>query len=421
MRQILRHRPLQFVVLANMISMVGSGMNAAAVIWHMLQMTHSEVTLGKLLVLQTVPALLLLPFSGVIIDREDRRHLIMLLDFGRGVLILGVAIIALRGQVQLWHLYLMNTLVAAGFWLFWPTVTALIQELTPGAEFVRSNTLLLAGVQGGWLIAGSIVGFLYNHIGLGWILVIDFATYVVSFLCYLMVRKGRVTVQPIANPESVASTPLGAWDKYWHELKEGIVYLRTRPQVILLGTSWALFLGAMMTQGAVTAPLSDRILHGGAVGYGWLNGGWGVGAFLTVFYSPALIARWKPRRAAGYSLGVLALFIFLSPYSRFVWVAVALYIVMGSGRGLGGTALSSEMMELVPKHFMGRVQNTFYLAGTVLQLLLSIAVAAVAHRYSLSAAFAMIAFVYAVACVSAILPDAASLPEPIAMAEAAGE
>src|SRR5436305_4852828 len=104
MRRILRDRPLLFVMVANMVSMLGSGMNAAAVIWHVLQMTHSEVTLGKLLVLQTIPALLLLPFSGVIIDREDRRHLIMLLDFGRGMLILGVAVIALRGQVQLWHL-----------------------------------------------------------------------------------------------------------------------------------------------------------------------------------------------------------------------------------------------------------------------------------------------------------------------------
>ena len=48
----------------------------------------------------------------------------------------------------------MNTLVAAGFWMFWPTITALIQELTPGEEFVHSNTFLLAGIQGGWLLAG---------------------------------------------------------------------------------------------------------------------------------------------------------------------------------------------------------------------------------------------------------------------------
>src|SRR3989454_4617326 len=38
-----------------------------------------------------------------------------------------------------WQLYLMNTLVAAGFWMFWPTITALIQELTPEGEFIKSN------------------------------------------------------------------------------------------------------------------------------------------------------------------------------------------------------------------------------------------------------------------------------------------
>ena len=84
----------------------------------------------------------------------------------------------------------MNTLVAAGFWMFWPTITALIQELTPEGQFIQSNTFLLAGVQGGFLIAGAIVGFIYDHIGLGGVLMLDVSTYVVSFLCYFAVRKG---------------------------------------------------------------------------------------------------------------------------------------------------------------------------------------------------------------------------------------
>jgi hypothetical protein len=53
-----------------------------------------------------------------------------------------VAILAFRHRAQVWELYLMNTLVAAGFWMFWPTITALIQELTPEGEFVQSNTFL---------------------------------------------------------------------------------------------------------------------------------------------------------------------------------------------------------------------------------------------------------------------------------------
>src|SRR5207302_5350715 len=157
---------------ANAVSMLGSGMNSAAVAGFILQATHSEMALGPLAVLQTIPAMLMLPFTGVIIDREDRRRLIMMLDAARAIVILVVAILAIRGHVKVCQLYLMNTLVAAGFWMFWPTITALIQELTPEGQFVQANTFLLAGIQGGWLIAGSVVGFMYNHIGLGGVLLI---------------------------------------------------------------------------------------------------------------------------------------------------------------------------------------------------------------------------------------------------------
>src|SRR6202163_3870424 len=174
MRAILGQRPLRFVFAANVISMLGSGMNSAAVAWYILQATHSEVALGTFAVLQTIPAILLLPFTGVMIDREDRRRLVMMLDAARAVIILVVAVLAFTGKVKVWQLYVMNTLVAAGFWMFWPTITALIQELTPGEEFVDANTFLLAGIQGGGLMAGSVVGLFYNHIGLGGVLLIDF-------------------------------------------------------------------------------------------------------------------------------------------------------------------------------------------------------------------------------------------------------
>ncbi|PYY17328.1 MAG: hypothetical protein DMG60_12070 [Acidobacteria bacterium] len=124
MRTIFRQRGLRLIFIANLISMLGSGMNTAAVVWYILQVTHSEMALGTVVILQTIPALLMLPFTGVIIDREDRRHLVMFLDGSRGLVILVVAVLTLAGKVRLWELYLMNTLVAAGFWMFWPSVTA---------------------------------------------------------------------------------------------------------------------------------------------------------------------------------------------------------------------------------------------------------------------------------------------------------
>src|SRR5499427_10505232 len=102
MRNILQHRGLRLIFAANLISMIGSGMNSAGVTWYLLQATHSEMALGTLLMLQTIPALMMLPFTGVVIDREDRRRLLMLLDAARGLVILWVAVQAWRGQAALW-------------------------------------------------------------------------------------------------------------------------------------------------------------------------------------------------------------------------------------------------------------------------------------------------------------------------------
>ena len=407
MRAILQRRPLRYVFAANMISMLGSGMNAAAVAWYILQATHSEMALGTFAVLQTLPAMLMLPFTGVLIDREDRRRLVMMLDATRALVIVIVAVLAFAGKVKVWELYLMNTLVAAGFWMFWPTITALIQELTPGEEFVHANTFLLAGIQGGWLIAGSIVGFVYNHIGLGGVLLIDVSTYLVSFLCYFAVRKGRQIVPRPAELHAEIVAAESAFQRFVREMSEGFQFVRGNRNLILLGTCWALFLGAMLTAVVVTAPLSDHVFHAGAVGYGWLNMGWGIGAFLSALYAPQFIAWVGTRRSISVSMAALALCMIIAPFSPWLAVAVAVYGIMGSGRGLSGVAINTSIMELVPKHFMGRVQNTFYFVGTGLQIALGFLVGAVA-QYKLTAGFAIIGLVYGVAFISASWPAAVS-------------
>src|SRR5690349_15608937 len=227
---------MRLIFAANLISMIGSGMNSAGVTWYVLQKTHSEMALGTLLMLQTIPALLMLPFTGVVIDREDRRRLVMVLDAARGLIILVVALLAYHGLAKLWEVYLMSILVAAGFWMFWPTINALIQELSPESHYDHANSFLLAGVQGGWLIAGSIVGFVYNSIGLSGILFIDFASYVLSFTCYLFIRKGRHVVMPAtAEGSDNVVQHESAFGRFLHELREGVGYVQQRPRLLLVG------------------------------------------------------------------------------------------------------------------------------------------------------------------------------------------
>lgn len=415
MRSILQKRSLRFVFAANVISMLGSGMNSAAVAWTILQRTHSEMALGTFAALQTIPAMLMLPFTGVLIDREDRRRLVMWLDASRALVIFVVMVLAFLHRVQVWQLYLMNTLVAAGFWMFWPTITALIQELTPDGEFVQSNTFLLAGIQGGWLIAGAVVGFVYEHIGLGGVLLIDVSTYVVSFSCYLAVRQGRHVVPRALELRHDIAAAESAAARFLREMREGLDFLRGHRSVVFLGTSWALFLGAMMTGVVVTAPLSERVFHAGATGYGWLNGGWAVGAFGSAMFAPALIARVGARSSIALAMLILTISMALSPFSPRLALAVLLYGLMGSARGVSGVAMNTSLMEQVPKQFMGRVQNSFYFFGTFLQITLGLSVGWIASRVSLAAGFGVIAGVYAVAFGSACWP----LPAPKAVAAVA--
>src|ERR1700691_2386166 len=103
MHSVLQKRSLRFVFAANVISMLGSGMNSAAVAWTILQRTHSEMALGTFAALQTIPAMLMLPFTGVLIDREDRRRLVMWLDASRAIIILTVAILAFQHRVDFWQ------------------------------------------------------------------------------------------------------------------------------------------------------------------------------------------------------------------------------------------------------------------------------------------------------------------------------
>jgi MFS family permease len=174
------------------------------------------------------------------------------------------------------------------------------------------------------------------------------------------------------------------------------------------------FCATMVTGIVVTPSLSDRVFHAGAKGYGWLNAGWGTGAFVSALYAPQIISLIGGRRAIAFSMAILSVCMAFAPISGFLVLAIVTYFAMGSARGVGGVAMNTNLMEMVPRHLMGRVQNTFYFFGTFLQLVLAICVGAVAQKVSLVVAFAILASVYALSFVAASWPVEARVKEEIA-------
>ena len=278
-----------------------------------------------------------------------------------------MTVLAFLHRVQVWELYLMNTLVAAGFWMFWPTITALIQELTPEGEFVQSNTFLLAGIQGGWLIAGAIVGFVYEHIGLGGVLLIDVSTYVVSFSCYFAVRQGRHVVPravELRHDLEAAETAVG---RFLREMREGLVFLREHPQRRLFGDEL----------GSVPGRDDDRSRGHGAAQRSRLScrrhGLWmaerrmGRGrVHERALCSRADCSRGIARVRLRLSMLLLTLTMAFSPFSPWLALAVLLYGLMGSARGVSGVAMNTSLMEQVPPHVHGTRPEHFLFLWHVL-------------------------------------------------------
>lgn len=412
-------RGFRYFFFAMFISLFGSGMNFAGVSWHILALTHSTVKVSYQVIVATGPGLLIPFIGGVLIDRYDRRYLGILLDFARGIAVLATAYVAWRGHLELWHLYLITFITGAGSAMYWANVNSLVQEVMPESQFTGANAAVLVGVQTGMLFAGALVGFIYDRAGIAGILLIDGLTYFVSAWCLYQVRSGYVSprdhltkyprefsttteataeaLESGGNPE-VAEAGLSL--AVYSDLKEGFAYLREQPTVRALGVTHSILMAGVVSANVLLVAVAADLLHAGARGLGFLEGGWGLGAIVG-----GLLASQLPQRLrmtfyalalAGLALGHLAM-----PFITFLVAAVILQILFGFFRALSGVIAQASLMTIVPRHFMGRTQSAIAVLTTVLQLIMSFALGWLSQQLSLFAGFTLLALIYAFGTLSA--------------------
>lgn len=388
MLSLLRQRKYRIILAANFISLFGSGLSHAGMIWYVLERTRSESAVALLVAVITVPSLFFLPFTGLLIDRVDRRHLAMVLDVGRGAVVAALAASAWSGHLRLWQLYAMGVLLGIGVFIYWPTLSALIQEMVEGRETVQVNALLMGAAQGGWMIAGTLVGLLYGSYGLAGVLTVDALSYAVSAFLYFRLRRGKnLAYRKQHEGETVGS--------FAHELAGGLRYTLGHKPVLIVGTTAALFQAAMMSQNVLTAPLNDKLLRSGAVGFGLCNAGWSLGAILASGAAgSAFRGETRAVQALWLALSLTGAACLVLPFSQVLAVAVLLYFLMGGGRGLAGVAIGTAMMQEVPRHVMGRTQNLFTCAGILLQLLMTFGVGWLAEHVHLATGFLLVGGAY---------------------------
>ncbi len=405
-------RGFRYFFVAMFISLFGSGLNFTAVSWYILSATHSTVKVSLQVIVVTLPGLLIPFLGGVLIDRLDRRYLGVLLDFARGIVVLGAAYIAWRGHLELWHLYAMTLITGIGSAMYWATVNSLAQEVIPPSQFTGANAAVLVGVQSGMLAAGALVGFIYDWAGIAGILAIDGATYFVSAFCLYQMRRGYVsprqrpaypreyseateaTADALETGENPEVAEAGLSLAVYADLKEGFVYLRQEPQVRALGITHAAMMAGVVSANVLLVALANDILHAGARGLGFLEAGWAIGAITGGLLASQLPHRLRMTLYVAAIVGLASGHLVI-PFVSFLVGAVTLQAIFGFCRALSGVVAQSSLMSIVPRHFMGRTQSAIAILTTALQLLMSFALGWIAQRINIFAGFALLALMYA--------------------------
>jgi MFS family permease len=179
---------LTIVLAGQAVSILASGMTGFALSIWVFQQTSSATSLGIMTSAFTLPYLLIIPLAGVLVDRYNRKLMMMVSDLAAGLGSLTILILLATGHLQVWHFYLVNILIGLGNAFQWPAYSAAITTMVPKEQYGRANGMMSFVQAGPSAVAPLLAGALLPVIGLKGILLIDIATFVLAIGALLMVH-----------------------------------------------------------------------------------------------------------------------------------------------------------------------------------------------------------------------------------------
>jgi MFS family permease len=171
----------------------------ALTIW-MYQETGSATALGVMNTAFLVPFLLLSPFAGAMVDRYNRRLMMMISDLTAVTAAVGILILHLAGLLQIWHLYVAAMINGLGNTFQWPAYSAAISTMVPKQHYSRANGMLSLVKSGPQVLAPILAGLLLPVIRLLGVLTLDVMTFCVAIGTLLLVH----IPQPVKTAEGQA-------------------------------------------------------------------------------------------------------------------------------------------------------------------------------------------------------------------------
>jgi MFS family permease len=348
-RELLADRSVSTFLVASAASSIGMFLQAAALGKQLFDITDSELALGLLGLVEFLPALILLPFTGSVADRFDRRRVAAIGLSAEVLTSVAFCVYAASDPTSGMPLFLIAAVFGTARAFVAPSVRSLPPLLAPESGLPRLIALYAATWQFGMIAGPASSGFLYD--------VDPVVPYLAAAGCFLV---SAVAVTTLRLKRDQQRTP-SAERPTLHHAFEGLRFIRSRP--VLLGAI-ALDLFAVLFGGAVALlpAIAEERLGVGNVGYGWLRAAPGIGAVALT----ALLAVRPVRRHVGTTLLIsVGLFgaatVVFGLTTSYVVAFVALLVL--SGADAVSVFIRATLVPLVtPDRMRGRVaavENVF--------------------------------------------------------------
>lgn len=364
----LRHRNFRLFFTGQSISLIGTWMTRIATSWLVYRLTGSALLLGFVSFAGQIPTFLLAPFAGVLVDRINRRNLLVWTQVLAGVQSLAMAALTLAKVITIHEIIALSAFQGIINAFDMPgRQSFLVQMVEDKQDLGNAIALNSSMVNMARLIGPALAGITIAAVGEGYCFAIDGFSYIAVVVSLLMMRVPASTIQRAAA-------------SMLHQLKEGWSYVTTFRPIRTILTLFALN-SLMGMPFIVLMPIfASQVLHGGPHTLGYLMGASGVGALVSAI---SLALRKSVRGLT--TMIQLSAFLFgsgliLFGFSHYLVLSLLLMLVVGFGMMQGLAASNTVIQTLVPEDKRGRVMSFYTMAFVGMAPFGSLLAGFLAHR-----------------------------------------
>jgi MFS family permease len=348
----LRHRNFRLFFGGQSISLIGTWMTRIATAWLVYRLTKSALLLGTVSFVGQIPTFLLAPFAGVLVDRLNRRHVLIWTQTLAMLQSLALAWLTLTHRITIHDVLALSAFQGVINAFDMPGRQAfMVQMVEDRADLSNAIAINSSMVNLARLIGPSFAGLVIAASNEGWCFFVDGISYIAVIISLLLMRVHVAELKRAAAP-------------MFEQMREGWQYVSTFVPIRNILLLFAL-VSLMGMPYMVLMPLfAAQVLHGGAHTLGFLMGAAGVGALisalsLVVRKSVRGLIKMIPIAAAIFGAGLI-----LFGLSHVVWISLVLMTAVGFGMMQGLTASNTIIQTLVPEDKRGRVMS-YYTAAFV--------------------------------------------------------